>query len=198
MNFQNKLWWNDTVAIMLDDYMDIRTSFFDFKQALKKQGETRFCFDFGLMNHDFTKTYFNFSLVPLKKEFLCERTLVYGDGKKVQINSTFGMFDNDFINIDVPHIEINEPNFKEHGIIVSNWNNYFDIINALAIHFNMIDDDNEKSFILSNSELMNFALVPFTLKVDGNDIVLENVEKEMATSEFDAFIDSFVVNESFL
>ena len=84
---------------------------------------------------------------------------------------------------------------KEHGIIVSNWNNYFEIINALAKHFKIINDDNEKSFILSNSELMNFALVPFTLKVDGNDIVLEKVEKEMATSEFDAFIETFVVND---
>ena len=42
---------------------------------------------------------------------------------------------------------------------------------------------------------MNFALVPFTLRVDGNDIVLENVEDEMATSEFDAFIESFVVKD---
>ena len=198
MNFQNKLWWNDNVAILLDDYIDIKTSYFDFKQALTIQGATRFCFDFGLMNKYSTKAYFPFDLVPLNKEFKCERTLVYGDGKKISINSKFGLFDDDFINVDVPHIEINESNFKEHGIIVSNWNNYFDIINALAIHFRLIGDDNEKSFILSNSELMNFALVPFTLKVDGNDIVLENVEKEMATSEFDAFIDSFVVNESLL
>lgn len=197
-NFQNKLWWNDKLAIILDDYIDIKTSYFDFKQALKMQGATRFCFDFGIMNKDSTKTYFPFALVPLNKEFTCERTLVYGNGKKVQINSTFGMFDDDFINIKVPHIEINESNFKDHGIIVSNWNNYFDIINALAKHFRFVSDDNDKSFILSNSELMNFALVPFTLKVDGNDIVLENVEKEMATSEFDAFIDSFVVNDSLL
>lgn len=186
------------MAILLENYIKIKTSYFDFKQALTMQGETRFCFDFGLMNHDCTKTYFNFALVPLDKKFTCERTLVYGDGKKVQINSTFGLFDDDFINIDVPHIEINESNFKEHGIIISNWNNYFDIINALANHFKLVDDDNEKSFILSNNELMNFALVPFTLTVDGNNIVLENVEKEMATSEFDAFIESFVVNNSLL
>ena len=45
---------------------------------------------------------------------------------------------------------------------------------------------------------MNFALVPFTLRVDENDIVLENVEKEMTTNEFDAFIESFVVDDSLL
>ena len=194
-NFQNKLWWNDNVAILVDDYVKIETSYFDFKQALIKQGATRFCLDFGLMNHDYTRTYFDFALVPLNKDFKCERTLVYGNGKHISINSKFGLFDDDFINIDVPHIEINESNYKEHGIIVSNWNNYFEIINQLAKHFGMVKKDNEKSFILSNSELMKFALVPFTLKVDGNDIVLGNVEQEMATSEFDAFIESFVVND---
>lgn len=183
------------MAILLDDYVKIKTSYFDLKQALIKQGATRFCLDFGLMNHDYSRTYFDFALVPLNKDFTCERTLVYKDGKKISINSKFGLFDDDFINIDVPHIEINESNCKEHGIIVSNWNNYFDIINAFAKHFGMVKEDNEKSFILSNSELMNFALVPFTLRVDGNDIVLENVEQEMATSEFDAFIESFVVKD---
>lgn len=183
------------MAILLDDYTKIKTSYFDFKQALSIQGATRFCLDFGLMNHDCTKSYFNFALVPLNKDFKCERTLIYKNGKHVSINSTFGLFDDDFINIDVPHIEIKESNYKEQGIIVSNWNNYFDIINDLAKHFKIIKEDNEKSFILSNSELMKFALVPFTLKVDGNKIVLENVEQEMATSEFDAFIESFVVND---
>ena len=183
------------MAILLDDYVSIKTSYFDFKQALTIQGATRFCLDFGLMNHDYSRTCFDFALVPLNKDFTCERTLVYENGKHISINSKFGLFDDDFINIDVPHIEINESNFKEHGIIVSNWNNYFEIINQLAKKFGMIKEDNEKSFILSNSELMNFALVPFTLKVDGNDIVLENVEDEMATSEFDAFIESFVVND---
>ena len=45
---------------------------------------------------------------------------------------------------------------------------------------------------------MNIALVPFTLSVDENDIVLENVEKEMTTNEFDAFIAPFVVDDSLL
>ena len=186
------------VAILLDNYRFIKTNYFDLKQALTKHGASRFCFDFGFLYHDCINMYSNFALAPLNKDFACKRTLVYGDGKKISINYKFGLFDDDLINIDLPCIEINESNYKEDGVIISKWNDYFDIINSLTKHFGYVDIDNDKSFILSNCELMNFALVPFTLRVDENDIVLENVEKEMTTNEFDAFIESFVVDDSLL
>ena len=190
------------VAIILDKYVDIETNAHDLNDALTKQGATRFCFDFGFLNRDFERTNFPFALVPLDKQFKCKRTLVYGNGKralkKIEINSKFGLFEDDFINVDVPHIEINESNYKEHGIIVSNWNNYFEIINALAKHFKIINDDNEKSFILSNSELMNFALVPFTLSSDRIHFIVDNVEDQMEYKEFDAFIETFVSDSSII
>lgn len=186
------------VALLLDKYRFIKTNYSDLKQALTKYGASRFCFDFGFLNHDYINMYSNFALAPLDKDFACKRTLFYGDGKKISINYKFGLFEDDLINIDLPHIEINESNYKDYGVIISKSNDYFDIINSLTKHFGYVDNDNDKSFILSNSELMNFALVPFTLSVDENDIVLENVEKEMTTNEFDAFIAPFVVDDSFL
>lgn len=190
------------MAIILDNYVNIETDAHDLKYALVNQGATRFCFDFGFLNRDFERTDFPFALVPLDQEFTCNRTLVYSDGKigmkKVEINSKFALFEDDFINIDVPHIEIKESNFKEHGIIISRYHDYFQIINGLAKHFKCVDSDNWKSFILSNSELMNFALVPFTLSSDKMDFHVDNVEDQMEYKEFDAFIDNFVSDDSII
>ena len=181
------------MAIILDRYVDIETHAYDLRDALIEQGETRFCFDCGIMNSYFRKHYFPFSLVPLDAEFRCKRTLVYGDGKKVPINSNFGMFKDDFINVDVPHIEVLESDYKDFGVIISNHNGYFDIVNAMAKHLNIVDSTNEKSFIMTNGEIMNFALVPFTLTTDGYKFTVKNIEDELPTSEYDAFIESFTL-----
>ena len=190
------------MAIILDKYVDIETNAHDLNDALIKQGATRFCFDFGFLNRDFERTNFPFALVPLDKEFKGKRTLVYGNGKgalkKVEFSSKFALFEDDFINVDVPHIEINESNYKEHGVIISKYNDYFGIINELAKHFKCVDSDNRKSFILSNSELMNFALVPFTLKSDRVRFIVDNVEDQMEYKEFDAFIETFVSDSSMI
>ena len=79
----------------------------------------------------------------------------------MEINSKFGLFERDFINVDVPHIEIIESKYKEHGVIISKYNPYFNIVNGFAKHFDCVSVNNEKAFILSNSELMKFALIPF-------------------------------------
>lgn len=186
------------MAIILDRYVDIKTTSHDLKVALGNHGATRFCFDFGFLNRDFERTCFPFALVPLDKEFTCERTLVYGDGKKVSINSKFGLFDDDFINVEVPHIEINESNYKEHGVIISEYNDYFKIINELAKHFKCVDSDNKRSFILTNSELMRFALVPFTLSSDMMRFKICGVEDKMEYNEFDAFIENFISDSSLI
>ena len=79
----------------------------------------------------------------------------------MEINSKFGLFERDFINVDAPQIEIIESEYKEHGVIISKYNPYFDIVNCFAKHFNCVSANNDKTFILSNSELMKFALIPF-------------------------------------
>ena len=190
------------MAIILDKYVNIETNADDLKYALVKQGATRFCFDFGFLNRDFERTNFPFALVPLDKEFTCNRTLVYSNGKTgfkiIEINSKFALFEDDFINIDVPHIEIDGTDFKEHGVIISKYHDYFHIINGLAKHFNCVDSDNNKSFILSNSELMNFALVPFTLSSEKMHFHVDNVEDQMEYKEFDAFIETFVDDDSII
>ena len=190
------------MAIILD-YINIETDAHDLNDALVKQGATRFCFDFGFLNKDFERTNFPFALIPLDKSFKCKRTIAYANRKrsgikKVEINSKFGLFEDDFINVEVPHIEINESNFKEHGVIISHYNDYFDIINALAKHFKCVDSDNNKSFILTNSELMKFALVPFTLSSDRILFIVDNVEDQMEFNEFDAFIETFVSDSSII
>ena len=168
------------MAILLESFVDVKTKAHDLIQALQKQGTTRFCFDLGLLANDCTRTYFPFALVPLAEDFTCKRTLVYGDGKKVSINATFGLFRDDFINLEVPHVEILESDYVDFGVIISKYNRYFSIVNALAIYFGYVDAENDKSFILSNSELMKFALVPFTLETDGVDFIIGAVEDELA------------------
>ena len=92
------------MAIILDDYINIETDAHDLNDALVKQGATRFCFDFGFLNKDFERTNFPFALIPLDKSFKCKRTIAYANRKrsgikKVEINSKFGLFEDDFITM---------------------------------------------------------------------------------------------------
>ena len=75
-------------------------------------------------------------------------------------------------------------------------NPYYEIVESLSKHFNFItNDDNGHSFILTESDLSKINLVPFNLKYHDSDFYVDNIESEMATSEFDAIIDSMYCSD---
>ena len=61
----------------------------------------------------------------------------------------------------------------------------------------MVSADNRNSFVLDESDLDELKLVPFTLKCKNNKLIVSDIEKEMATSEFDAIIDGMYCQEIF-
>lgn len=179
------------MALVVEKYTKIETPFYNLKDSLERTGAIRFCFDFGLMNKDFEKRCDRFSIVPLE-DFSCERTIKYSDGESVTIKSQFGLFKDDFINVDVQHVELAVlGNYIEHGVVISRMNPYYSIVNQLAMEYGFVRKTNDKSFIIGNSELMELALVPFKLKVEDGEFVVFDVEDTMNTLEFDRIVDSY-------
>lgn len=180
------------MAIIIEKYAEIETPYYNLKESLARTGAKRFCFDFGLMNKDFEKRCDRFSLVPLE-DFACERIIKYRNGESVTLQSQFGLFRNDFINVDVQHVELAMlGHYIEHGVVISRNNPYYSIVNQMAKEYGFVSGVNDKSFIIGNSELMELALVPFKLKVnDRNDFVVFDVEDTMKEVEFDRIVDSY-------
>ena len=76
-------------------------------------------------------------------------------------------------------------------------NGYFGVLNQLAQHFEMVTAKNINSFVLDESDLDVLKLVPFTLKCKNNELIISDIEDELATKEFDAIMDSMYCQEIF-
>lgn len=183
------------MGMILKNFNTIKTNPVDLHDALTRQKDSKFCFDFGLLNREYDVFNFPFRLVPLDTDFKCERTLIYDDNKEVKILSKFGLFDGDFINIDAPRIEIKEFNYVEEGVIIFKDNPYFEIVNAIAKHFNLIDKKNGQSFILTNDELAKFSLTPFKLEDKYmKHFEVSDIEDMIEFDEYDHFMECMINN----
>ena len=192
------------MAIILNDFIKINTTPFDLEQSIAMHKGIKFCLDFDGLNNDIDQTEFATYLVPLDTGFQCPRTLVYNDGNKVDIYSKFGLYDYDFVNIEIPHITINKPKYNEYGVIISKYNPYFGIFNDFAKHFKYVAPDNEESIILTNKELMNFELTPFELQstssssINESTLAIKSLDNKLDLEEYEEFIDAMIDDNSFL
>ena len=192
------------MAIILNDFININTDVSYLAQSIDMHKGTKFCLDFDGLNNDVDQPEFATYLVPLDTSFKCPRTLVYNDGNEVDIYSKFGLYDYDFINIEIPHITINKPKYNEYGVIISKYNPYFGIFNDFAKHFKYVAQDNEESIVLTNKELMNFELTPFELKstiipsINESTLAIKSLDDKMDLEDYDEFIDAMIDDNSFL
>ncbi len=191
------------MAIILNNFININTDVLYLAQSVDMQKGTKFCLDFDGLN-DVDQTEFATYLVPLDTGFKCHRTLVYNDGNKVDIYFKFGLYDYDFINIEIPHITINKPKHNEYGVIISKYNPYFGIFNDFAKHFKYVSQDNEESLVLTNKELLNFALTPFELKltlipsINEDTLAIKSLDDKMDLEEYYEFIEHMIDDNSIL
>lgn len=179
------------MAIILDKHNEIKTHYLDFIDGLKKLSNgLRCCFDIDMITYDYVPTYLDeLRLIPLEN-FSCKRCIVGTKGTKIELESHFGLIKDDFISIDLNVVELEHNKYRMKGLLIPRTNPYFSIINQLAMHLNIIDNDNNNSFVLDESDLSAIQLVPFTLRYVQNNFVVSEIENEMATSEYDAIVDS--------
>ncbi len=184
------------VAIVLDKYNEVKTHYFDFIDALKQCNDgLRCCFNIDMIVYEYTPTRIDdLQLIPLE-DFTCKRTIVGAHGTRINLESCFGLVKDDFITIDLNVVELEQNKYRMKGLLVTRTNPYFDIINQVAKHFDFVDADNDRSFVLDESELSEIQLVPFKLKYVDNNFFVSDVENEMATSEFDAIVDSMFCSD---
>lgn len=187
------------MAITLDDYNTIETNFADFSDALARcQDGLRCCLDVDMFVYEYTPTRINeLRLVPLE-DFKCKRTIVGTNGTRITIESHFGLTKEDFIDINVKEVDLMEKDqYRLTGVLIPSYNPYFDVLNQIAQYFEMVSAENRNSFVLDESDLDVLKLVPFTLKSKNNKLIVSDIEKEMATKEFDSIIDSMYCQEIF-
>lgn len=184
------------MAIILDKHNEIKTSYLDFIDALElKKDGLRCCFNIDMIVYEYTPTHFDdLKLVPLE-DFSCKRTIIGNHNTKVNIESSFGLIQEDYITIDLKVVELDQNNYMWKGMLITRTNPYFEILNQLAKHFDFVGADNTNSFVLDESELSEIQLVPFRLKCVDHKFVLSDIESEMATSEYDAIVDSLHCDE---
>lgn len=196
VRFQNNWWWN-SMAIILDSWNEIKTNHIDFVDRLKhRQDGLRCCFDIDLIFQEYSKTMIgDFKLIPLD-EFTCKRTIVGINGTNIGIETTFGLTNDDFIDMEFQEVELNQKNYAGlKGLLISSSNHYFDIVNALAKHFGFVDNDNTNSFILDETELDSLKLVPFKLKYSVHSFIVEDIEDEMNADEYDGIVEQLYCSE---
>lgn len=176
------------MAIVLDKHNEVKTHYLDFIDALKyKDDGLRCCFDVDMIVHEYSPTHIDdLKLVPLE-DFKCKRTIVGTGGTNINLESSFGLCDDDFITMNFKVVELVQNRYKMKGLLIPSSDSYFEIVLALARHFGFVDGDN--SFILDESELSEINLVPFKLKYEDNAFIVFDIEKEMETSEFDSIVD---------
>ena len=181
------------MAITLDNYNNIETNCHDFGDALARyQDGIRCCFDVDMFTYEYTPTRIDeVRLVPLE-DFKCKRTIVGTDGTRITIESNFGLTDDDFIDINVKTVDLMEKDhYRLTGVLIPRHNYYFGVLNQLAQYFEMVTADNTNTFVLDESDLDVLKLVPFTLKCKNGELIISDIEKEMATKEFDTIMDSW-------
>ena len=179
------------VVIVLDNFNEVKTNYIDFVYALKhKKDGIRCCLDIGLLVYEYTSTQIDdFKIIPLD-EFTCKRTIVGTGGTNINIESSFGLTNDDYLYTGFKEVELDR---KHHttlkGLLISNTNHYFSIINQLCIGLGMVNAGNTNSFVLDECDLSELQLIPFNLKYADGDFVVSDVEQEMATSEYDAIVE---------
>lgn len=179
------------MAIVLDRCNEVKTHYLDFIDALKhKTDGIRCCFDIDMLVYEYSKTSIDeFKLIPLD-EIRCKRTIVGNRGTKIDIDATFGLTKDDFIDLGFQEVELTEIQHATiKGLLISNYNPYFKIVNDLASEFGFVDKHNTNSFVLDESELSEIKLVPFKLRYVDNHFFVSDVEQEMPESEYDAIVD---------
>lgn len=185
------------MAIVLDNYNEIKTNHHDFIDKLKyRKDGLRCCFDIDLIFQDYSKTMIgDFKLIPLD-EFTCKRTIVGAGGTNIGIETTFGITNDDFIDMEFQEVELNQKNYAGmKGLLISSSNHYYDIVNALAKHFGFVNGDNTNSFILDEIELDRLKLVPFNLKYSVHSFIVEDIEDEMNVDEYDGIVEQLYCSE---
>ena len=191
------------MSILLNDFIEIETTPYDLEQALTTQRGTSFCLDFCRLNIDEDAFDYAMYLVPLEVGFECKRTLIYNNGERIGITSKFGLYDYDFLDIGVPQVKI-ESKYNEYGVIISKNNPYYDIYNKFAKQFRYVDMDNKESFVLTNSELMEFALIPFELHprvnvVTGEDgFDVKGFGDKISLDEYGEMLEDMIIDNSWL
>lgn len=179
------------MAILLDSCNEVKTKYCDFVDRLKNLDTgLRCCLDVDLLVYEYAPVSIGeIKLVPLES-FSCKRTIVGSNGTNIGIDSPFGLVKKDFIDIDCVEVDVMENGKRKlTGALISYTNDYFEIFNQLANHFNFIASDNGNSFVLDEAEISELKLVPFNLKYTDNHFVVSNIENEMDTSEYDAIVD---------
>lgn len=186
------------MAIVLDLINDVKTNFIDFVESLEQyQDGIRCCLDVDfIVFNKHTNQIKDIVLVPLS-DFTCNRTITGCKDTEITVETTFGLIQKDFIKFGFKEVTITESDgYKSLGLLISSDNPYYEIVESLSKHFNFItNDDNGHSFILTESDLSKINLVPFNLKYHDSDFYVDNIESEMATSEFDAIIDSMYCSD---
>lgn len=185
------------MAIILDRNNKIKTNHNDFKNALlNTENGLRCCFNIDMITYEYTPTHLDcLKLIPLE-DFSCKRTIVGNNNTRINIESCFGIFQDDFITIDLKVVELEENKHLSKGLLVNKSNPYYEIINAIAKHFDFVKPDNNNSFILDESELSEIQLVPFRLRYNtGVGFNVGEIESEMNTSEYDAIVESMYCSE---
>ena len=187
------------MAITLDNSNEIKTDYYDFVDALKNLDDgLRCCIDIDMLVYEYTSTSIDEIKLVSLEYFTCKRTIIGSNGTNIGIESSFGITDDDFIKVDINHVEVVEKDkYKLSGVLIPVGNPYFEILNQLAQYFDMVKKDNENSFVLDETDLDIIKLVPFTLKYKDGFIV-SNIEQEMATREFDELMDKRYSNCMFL
>ena len=185
------------MAIILDRCNDIKTSYFDFADELKRRKDGLRCvLDIDLFFYDYTPTRIDeFKLIPLD-EFTCKRTIVGNRGTSIGIETTFGLTKDDFIDMEFQEVELQEKHkSKIKGLLISSSNHYFDIVNALAKHLDFVGADNDNSFILDESELSKIKLVPFKLKYADYKFIVSDIEDELNVDEYDGIMEQLYCSD---
>ena len=185
------------MVIVLDNYNEIKTDYLDFITELKHHKDgIRCCLDIDLIFYDYTPTQIDdFKLIPLDK-FTCKRSIVGNNGTNIVVETTFGITKGDFINTGFQEVELDRKNYaKLKGLLISCTNPYFDIINGLSQHLELVGAENYNSFVLDECDLSELKLVPFNLKFVDNHFIVSDVEQEMATTEYDSIVEQLYCSE---
>ena len=185
------------VAIILDRCNEVKTNYLDFADELKhRQDGLRCVLDVDLFFYDYTpKNIDEFKLIPLDA-FTCKRTIIGNRGTNIGLETTFGLTKDDFIDMEFQEVELQEKHkVKLKGLLISSNNPYFDIVNALAKHFDFVGADNTNSFILDESELSEIKLVPFNLKYVDYHFIVSAIEQEMQVDEYDGIMEQLYCSD---
>lgn len=188
------------MAILLNFRNEIKTDYLDFCNEIKNNDGLRCCLDIqdvtNYLSHFNNGLSLNVKLIPLEP-ISCKRIIVGNDGNKINVKTNFGIIQEDYIKIKLNMVEIeHKDNYTMYGLLISRTNDYFNIFNQLAIHFNIFNkNDDESSFILDNAELEQINHVPFTLNYEDYELNISDVETALRKQEYSDLVDELYCSE---